>query len=76
MFCQRNIYISFATTGDISQVAIKRIVRLMLSNQVATACIFVNFMSEAPKLVVVLENQLADIEKRVDVLQIHGDMDK
>ena len=75
-FRQRYIKMEFEVTGEIKQLALPRMVRHLKDNSTAFACFFVNFKSECTKYASDLEDLLAMASLSVDVVQIHGDMDK
>ena len=75
-FRQRYIKMGFDVTGDIGQIALPILVKKLREDKTMYACIFVNFRSETVKWGGVLEEQIADAKMDVDVLEVHGDMDK
>ena len=75
-FRQRDIKMELQTTGEITQHALRRVVELLASDDVAHVCIFVNFVAEAERWASALEKLLAEERLPAAVITINGDMDK
>jgi len=82
-FRQRYIKMTFDVTGEITAVALPRLVTHMKRNPDSYAAIYVNFKTECSHWAAKFEKLITkalldddDDDKTINVIQIHGDMDK